>query len=110
MHAAFRRVYNQAFSPEFYEQYRNRLQAEVGPIPYRLAESPLFIPPATRDRIFRYTQEIIEQLAEPHRLAQARTAIPAEYNVPGQDDAPDVMTVDFAVVRGEDGELDGRVV
>ena len=110
MHSAFRRLYNQAFSPEFYEQYRNRLQAEVGPIPYRLAESPLFIPPSTRDRIFRYTKEIIEQLAEPHRLDKARAAIPPEYNVPGQDDAPDVMTVDFAVVRGEDGELDGRVV
>jgi hypothetical protein len=110
MHTAFRRFYNQAFSPEFYEQYRNRLQAAVGPVPYRLAESPLFIPPATRDRIFRYTQEIIEQLAEPQRLARARSAIPDEYNVPKQDAAPDVMTVDFAVVRGEDGELDGRVV
>jgi hypothetical protein len=110
MHAAFRRVFNQVFSPDFYEQYRNRLQAAVGPIPYRLAESPLFIPAATRDRIFRYTREIIEQLAEPHRLDRARAAIPPEYNVPKQDDAPDVMTVDFAIVRGEDGELDGRVV
>jgi hypothetical protein len=110
MHAAFRRVYNQVFSPELYEQYRNRLQAEVGPVPYRLAESPLFIPPATRDRIFRYTREIIAQLAEPERLAQARRAVPAEYDVPGQDAAPDVMTVDFAVVRGADGELDGQVV
>lgn len=110
MHAAFRRVYNQGFSPEFYEQYRNRLEAAVGPVPYRLAESPLFIPPATRDRLFRYTREIISLLAEPERIARARTAIPPEYDVPGQDAAPDVMTVDFAVVRGEDGELDGRVV
>jgi hypothetical protein len=110
MHAAFRRVYNQLFSPGFYEQYRNRLQATVGPVPYRLAESPLFIPPATRDRLFRYTREIIAQLAEPERLARARTAVPKEFDVPGQDAAPDVMTVDFAVVRGEDGELDGRVV
>ena len=30
--------------------------------------------------------------------------------MPNQDAAPDVMTVDFAVVRGEDGALDGRVV
>ncbi|MBN1209065.1 MAG: hypothetical protein JXB05_29675 [Myxococcaceae bacterium] len=110
MHAAFRRAYNQRFSAEYYEQYRSRLQAEVGPVPYRLAESPLFIPPATRDRIFRYTAEIISQLAEPERLARARTVVPAEFDVPRQDDAPDVMTVDFAVVRGEDGELDGRVV
>jgi hypothetical protein len=110
MHAAFRRAYNQLFSAQFYEQYRNRLQSAVGPVPYRLAESPLFIPPATRDRIFRHTREIIAQLAEPERLARARTAVPKEFDVPGQDSAPDVMTVDFAVVRGADGELDGQVV
>ncbi|WP_224244321.1 hypothetical protein [Hyalangium gracile] len=110
MHPDLRRVYNQRFSPEFYERYLNRLQSEVGPVPYRLAESPLFIPPATRDRIFRYTSEIIAQLAEPEKLARARRAVPPEFDVPGQDASPDIMTVDFAVVRGEDGELDGRVV
>lgn len=110
MHADFRRVYNQIFSPTFYEQYRNRLQAAVGPVPYRLAESPLFIPPATRDRIFGYTRDIIAQLAEPQRLALARRAVPPEYDVPRQDEAPDVMTIDYAVVRNKDGELDGQVV
>ena len=30
MHADFRRVYNQRFSPDFYEKYRNRIQATVG--------------------------------------------------------------------------------
>ncbi|HVG61605.1 MAG TPA: hypothetical protein VNA24_23800 [Hyalangium sp.] len=44
-----------------------------------------------------YTKEIIEQLAEPHRLAKARTVISLKYNVPGQD-APDVMTVDPVVL------------
>lgn len=110
MHADFRRVYNQIFSPAFYEQYRNRLQSVVGPVPYRLAESPLFIPPSTRDRIFGYTREIIAQLAEPQRLAAARRAVPAEYDVPRQDEAPDVMTIDYAVIRNKDGELDGQVV
>ncbi|WP_224365262.1 hypothetical protein [Hyalangium versicolor] len=110
MQSDFRRVFNQRFSPEFYEQYRNRLQSVVGPVPYRLAESPLFIPLAVRDRIFQYTREIIAQLAEPDRIARARRAVPPEFDVPNQDAAPDVMTVDFAVVRGADGELDGRVV
>jgi hypothetical protein len=110
MHADFRRFYNQRFSPEFYSQYLNRLQSQVGQVPFRLAESPLFIPPATRDRIFGYTREIIAQLAAPERIASARRAIPPEYDVPRQDEAPDVMTIDFAITRREDGELDGKVV
>jgi hypothetical protein len=110
MHSDFRRFYNQRFSSEFYGQYLNRLQSQVGQVPFRLAESPLFIPPATRDRIFGYTREIIAQLAAPERIASARRAIPPEYDVPRQDEAPDVMTIDFAITRREDGELDGKVV
>jgi hypothetical protein len=110
MHSDFRRFYNQRFSSEFYGQYVNRLQAEVGPVPYRLAESPLFIPPSTRDRLFGYTREIISQLARPELIASARRAVPPEYDVPRQDEVPDVMTIDFAITRREDGELDGKVV
>ncbi|HVG59448.1 MAG TPA: hypothetical protein VNA24_12900 [Hyalangium sp.] len=110
MHADFRRFYNQGFSSEFYSQYVNRLESQVGQVPFRLAESPLFIPPSTRDRIFGYTREIIAQLAVPERIASARRAIPPEYDVPRQDEAPDVMTIDFAITRREDGELDGKVV
>lgn len=110
MHADFRRFYNQRFSSEFYGQYLNSLQSQVGPVPFRLAESPLFIPPAARDRLFGYTREIIAQLAAPERIASARRAIPPEYDVPRQDEAPDVMTIDFAITRREDGELDGKVV
>lgn len=105
-----RRVWNQRFSPELYELYRTRLQNEVGEVPYRLAETPLFIPAEVRDRLFRYTREIIAQLARPELLTLARTSIPPDFDVPGQDDAPGCMTVDFALVRNEHGALDGRVV
>jgi hypothetical protein len=110
MDPTFRRAFNASFSSASYDDYRQRLEAEVGPIPFRLAESPLFLPPKLRDRLFRCAEEVMVQLAEPSLLARAQSQIPHDFEVPGMDDAPGCMTVDFALVRNEDGELDGRVV
>jgi hypothetical protein len=110
MEPHLRAAYNAAFSPELYARYRARLEGEVGNVPFRLAECPLFIPAALRDRLMTATSEVIAQLAEPARAARLRRAIPADFDVPKMDEAPCCMTVDFAVVRGEDGRLDGRVV
>jgi hypothetical protein len=110
MDPTFRAAYNAAFSPALYQRYRERLEAEVGTIPFRLAEGPLFLPSSLRDRLMAATSEIIAQLSEPNRAERLRLAIPASFDVPGLDAAPSCMTVDFAIVRGEDGALDGRVV
>ncbi len=110
MDATYRTPYNRAFTPTFYDQYRQRLEAEVGPVPFRLAETPLFLPPYLRDRLMEATRDIVSQLAEPARMVRLRRAVPEHFDVPGVDDSPACMTVDFALVRGEDGRLDGRVI
>lgn len=106
----YREAWNQAFTPELYSRYSKMLEAEVGPVPYRLAESPLFLPGHLRGELFNATRDIIEQLATPENLARAQRAIPKDFNVPNCDEAPGCMTVDFAIVKGESGKLEGRVV
>ncbi|MBX5481965.1 MAG: hypothetical protein IRZ16_09040 [Myxococcaceae bacterium] len=110
MDQTFRTAWNQAFTPALYARYTKLLEAEVGPIPYRVAESPLFLPEDLRDDLFRVTRELLEQLAAPAAMARAREAIPPDFDVPRCDDAPGCMTVDFAIVEGEQGRLEGRVV
>ncbi len=110
MDPLLRAAYNQAFSPALYQSYKSRLEAWVGPLPYRLAETPLFLPPYLRDRLMEATRDLVSQLAEPSRMTRLRRAVPRHFDVPGVDDSPSCMTVDFAIVRGEDGRLDGRVI
>jgi hypothetical protein len=105
-----RRAYNRAFSDDLFARYKTRLTREVGEPGFRLAETPCFVPVSLRDRIERHVREILHQLAEPARFARMRAAVPAEYDAPGIDALPSCVQVDFALVRGEDGELDGRVV
>lgn len=109
MRSDLRAAFNAAFTPARYARYTQRLQEEVGEVPFRLAESPVFATDGLRDFLFRACNEILEQLAEPERLRRAQAAIPAGMSAPNQPTLPNVMTVDFAIVQGEHG-LEGRVV
>lgn len=111
MDPSFRRAFNRAFRPELYHEYLSRLEKRLGVhIPFRVAETPLFIPIGLRDRLARHAGEIVRQISEPALVEQMKRAIPAHLDAPGMDPLPNCVQVDFAVVRGEDGELDGKVV
>lgn len=111
MDPTFRRAYNLAYRPELYADYLGRLEKLVGgTIPFRIAETPLFIPPALRDRLARHATEIVRQISKPALIEKMKRAIPPHLDVPGMDALPNCLQVDFAITRGPDGELDGRVV
>lgn len=111
MDPALRRAYNAAYTDETYRQYMSRLEGLLGcHIPFRVAETPFFIPASLRDYLARSAREIIDQISEEPRLAKMKRAIPPAFDVPRMDPLPNCVQVDFAIVRGPTGELEGRVV
>lgn len=111
MDRELRAAYNAAYSDALYEEFRGRLERRLGcTIPFPLAETPLFLPHALRDRLAKSATEIMKQLTSPALTERLRPSIPPRYDVPGMDGCPACTQVDFAIVRGPDGELDGRVV
>lgn len=97
---ALRTRFNAAFNREFYESYQERLAAACRfPIAFRLAETPVFLPPELRDEMVRDAQEIWAQLSAPDNLRRSEAAVPEEWNVPGCDPLPLFAQADFAVVR-----------
>ena len=108
---SFRRSYNAAYSDEKYRAYHRRLEEEAGcDIPFRLAETPVFLPPELRDEMVTASLEIWRQLTEPANLERSKAAVPAEFDVPGSDARPVFACTDFAVVRGEDGRLRPKLI
>ena len=110
MDPRFRPVFNQAFGPGLYQKALALLEGRLGPIPFRVAETPLFLTAELRDRLVRHSLEITSQLSRPELLTRCREAIPAHLRVPGMDELPNTVQVDFALVQGEDGGLDGRLI
>jgi hypothetical protein len=101
-----RRRYNAEFTQEKYRAYQQRLETEAGcAIPFRLAESPVFLPPKLRDEMVAAGTQIWEQLSKPENLRRSEAAVPAAYNVPGCDAHPLFAQADFAVVRDARGSL-----
>ena len=111
MEPRFRAAFNAAYVPERFERYarnlRERLGCEAG---FRLAETPVFLPPDLVSRCERAATDIVAQLAEPGRLEQMRTAVPARFDAERRGHMPQFAVVDFGIERGADGRLEPRVV
>src|SRR5262245_47271058 len=111
MDSSLRRAFNANFSTDWYKTYLSGLERRLGcPIPFRVAETPLFIPDRLRERVERAANEIVELISVPVLIERMKRAIPRQFDVPGMDALPNCAQVDLAIVRGQDGELEGRVV
>jgi hypothetical protein len=110
MDRSLRAAFNAAFEPSVFTRYRDKLVSQVGPFPFRLAETPFFLDAHLRAHLEDAARGIVAQLSEPARLAEMKKAIPARYDTPRMDPLPDCVQVDFAIVKGEGGELCGKVV
>src|SRR6185437_11312605 len=111
MEPSLRSAFNRAWTPDFYPAYLARLEARLGcKVPFRIAETPLFLPRALRDKLAKAATEIVAQLENPALIQRMKGAIPPDLDVPRMDALPNCTQVDFAIVRGPDGELEGKVV
>jgi hypothetical protein len=107
---AHRRAFNDSWRPDDYEAYKARLSEAAGcRIGFRVCETPVFLPPALRDRMVAGALEIWDLLLEPEALARSKEAVPPEFDVPGSDDHPLFAQADFAIVEHE-GELVPRLI
>lgn len=111
MDPAARSAFNAAYTLDFYPAYLRRLEERVGgKVPFRVAETPLFFPTALRENLAKSAREIVEQISNPALIEKMKRAIPPHLDVPGMDHLPNCTQVDFAITRGPDGELTGKVV
>jgi len=112
MDSRLRALFNSAYSEKTYVAIAREMARRLGgePIPFRLAETPVFFTPALRDRCERAAVEIVEQMGDPRIVARCAERIPPQFRVPGIDARPHAAVVDFAIVRGAGGEHEPRLI
>lgn len=112
MDPRFRAAYNRHFTESFYQRYLARLSDRLGcSIPFRVAETPFFIPASLRDRLAEDARGIVAEITQPQLLEKLKRAIPAHLDVPGMDALPNCIQVDFAITKNPStGALEGKVV
>ncbi|HEY6930245.1 MAG TPA: hypothetical protein VJA66_11265 [Thermoanaerobaculia bacterium] len=108
---SLRQSYNAAFTEEKFTGYRRRLEKRGGmEIPFRLAESPVFLPPELRDSMVEASLEIFRQLSTPEALERSKTAVPKRFDVPECSPLPTFAATDFAVTKGANGKLEPKLI
>jgi hypothetical protein len=99
-----RQAYNAAFTAERYRALQAWLDAEAGlHIPFRVCETPVFLPAALTDELARAAHQVVEAVRSPEYLRAAARAVPPEYRVPGEDAHATFLQVDLALALDEGG-------
>lgn len=106
----YRESFNLRFTDELYDEFLDRLSDGYPRIPFRLAETPVFIPKYLTAQLIAAGEEIISLIKSPDFKEKTQRAIPAEWSVPDENDHPDFLTFDFGICRDAQGRLTPKLI
>ncbi|MCU0356493.1 MAG: hypothetical protein MUE95_02835 [Cyclobacteriaceae bacterium] len=101
-----RKRYNEFFTEEKYQQFLQALNNHYkSPVNFRVAETPVFIGRSFKHKLIEASDEIIAFLLRDDFKKLTERSIPEKLRVPGEDNHPLFLALDFAVVKNIEGEL-----
>ncbi|MBL7856342.1 MAG: hypothetical protein JNM57_01535 [Cyclobacteriaceae bacterium] len=93
-----RELFNQQFSEQKYQDFLADLDREYHyHIPFRVAETPVFVGKEFKQKLLRASEEIIDFLVQPDFKQSMKGAVPSALQVPNDDDHTLFLALDFAV-------------
>lgn len=108
---SIRQAYNQSFSEAAYADFLRKIREDwPEQLDFRIAESPVFIPAALREKLTAAGESFIDTITASDFLAKTEAAIPDGQRVPGENAHTSFLAIDFAVCRDEAGELTPQLI
>lgn len=105
-----RQLFNKQFSEEKYKNFIDDLNREFDyKIPFRVAESPVFVGKEFSTKLFKAANEIVDAIVQPGFKTKMQGALPANLNVPNETANSLFIALDFAVCT-ENGKLVPRLI
>lgn len=106
-----RQAFNKSFSEEKYQAFLQHLNRAFNyTIPFRVAESPVFVDQTFKKKIFQASNEIIDFIVRPDFKKLTEAAIPKHLCVPNETSNTLFLALDYAVVKSERGELTPQLI
>ncbi|SIS53247.1 hypothetical protein [Chryseobacterium gambrini] len=106
----YRKQFNQEFSQEKYNQFKEILEQKSGlETGFRISESPLFLTKEFESKLIDASESIITQIKNlPEETLQK--AIPDNCRVPNDTKQPHFFTIDFGICKCENGEIEPQLI
>lgn len=111
MDPSARSRFNAAFTPARYESFLKDLHAlHPGGIDFRVAETPVFIPPDFQQMMLDACEGIVDVICEPAFKNWTERSIPAGEKVAGDEGHPQMIAFDFGVCQNAQGGLEPQLI
>jgi hypothetical protein len=110
MISKYRDQFNRSFSEEKYKSFLKILESGLTSIPFRVAETPVFIPSDLQKKLIDAGEEIIRLIKQPNFKALTKDAIPLNWNVPNENEHPHFLTFDFGICKDANGLLTPKLI
>ncbi|MGY3052763.1 hypothetical protein ACVWYG_000959 [Pedobacter sp. UYEF25] len=105
-----RQNFNKQFTVQKYADFLADLETDYPKIPFRVAETPIFIPKELAKKLVDAGQEIIKLIKRPNFRQLTKKAIPKLWEVPNENDHPHFLTFDFGICKDTNGELQPMLI
>lgn len=111
MQKELRKKFNDQFSEEKYQQYMTEVEALApGTLDFRNAETPIFIPKEFTKKMLDACEDILDVVTADNFKELTQRSIPANLNVPGEDDHPQCLVFDFGICQNKEGEMEPQLI
>jgi hypothetical protein len=99
-----RSSFNAQFTPEKYQKMIDWIEDQYGHRPpFRISETPVFIPDELRRKLLQACNEITDVLVRPDFKELSKGALLAGQEVPNETDHTSFLQMDFGICRTPDG-------
>ncbi|TAF53539.1 MAG: hypothetical protein EAZ62_04430, partial [Sphingobacteriia bacterium] len=106
-----RLAFNAAFTAEKYAGYLADLNAHFpGAIEFRVAETPIFIDKAFKDKMLAACESIVDVIMAPGFDKLTNRALLHEWKVPREDAHTQFIAFDFGICQNAAGELEPQLI
>lgn len=112
MISKYRKAYNENWSSALYQSFLQGVEDTYGhKTPFRIAETPFFIPALLKERLLEACNDINEVICDPNFKRLTERAIPdPSLSVPNEDEHTIFLQMDFGITLDEKGDPMPRLI
>jgi glutathionylspermidine synthase len=105
-----REKYNKEFNPETFMAFQEELNTAYQPLPFRIAETPVFVSKKFAEKMIDVCENIVNIIVQNNFKKLTEKAIPEKLFVHNENDFPHFIAFDFGVCENEKGEIEPQLI
>lgn len=108
---SIRKEFNAAFTPAKYKSFLEELHSmHPGAVDFRVAETPIFVPGDFKNKMLDACESIVDIIVDPGFKELTKNAVPANLNVPNEDEHTNFIAFDFGICINAQGEYEPQLI